>query len=67
MIKDTITRYKMNDPNYLYRYILDGQVNIKLMPNKDKIGLTKNDIRALIDELEKWEKENARDSEKSYT
>jgi len=52
-------QYKMNDPNYLYRYILDGQVNIKLMPNKDKISLTAKDIRAILCELDKWEKENA--------
>lgn len=59
MISYKPPKHSVSDPNYLYRYIIDGITHIQLMPNKDKISFTKESLYAIVAELEEWEKHNA--------
>lgn len=51
--------YRMTDDANLYRFIVEGKLNLVFISRTDRISLTKKDLFALIKEMEQEEKKNA--------
>lgn len=51
--------YRMTDDANLYRFIVEDRLNLIFIRPTDRISLTRQDLYALIKEMEQEEKKNA--------
>lgn len=51
--------YRMTDDTNLYRFIVEDRLNLIFIRPTDRISLTRQDLYALIKEMEQEEKKNA--------